>query len=52
MATEIDRVLSDRIIPVDLIVITPEDFERQRDQIGSIVQPAVREGRVLYERAA
>jgi predicted nucleotidyltransferase len=51
-ATEIDRALSDRVLPLDLIVVTPEQFERSRDLIGSIVRPATREGRVLYERAA
>ncbi len=51
-ATEIDRVLSDRDMPLDLIVITPEQFERDRNLIGTIVRPAVREGKLLYERAA
>jgi len=51
-ANEIDLALADRELPLDLIVVTPEDFERGRDQIGSIIRPAVREGQVLYERAA
>lgn len=51
-ATEIDGVLSDRTIPLDLIVVTPEEFERARHQIGSVLRPAALEGRVLYDRAA
>ena len=51
-ASEIDCALADRRIPLDLVVVTPEQFERDRDQIGTIVRPAVREGRVLYERSA
>ncbi len=51
-ATEIDGALSDRRIPLDLIVVTPEEFERARDQIGSVLRPAALEGLVLYDRAA
>ncbi len=51
-ATEIDLALADREIPLDLIVITPEQFERDRDRIGTVVRPAVREGKVVYERTA
>jgi predicted nucleotidyltransferase len=51
-ANEIDLALSDRTIPVDVIVVTPDQFVRQSDAIGSIVREAVREGRTLYERAA
>lgn len=51
-ATEIDRALSDRDVSLDLIVITPEQFERDRNLIGTIVRPAIREGQLLYERAA
>ncbi len=51
-ATEIDGTLSDRTIPVDLIVVTPEEFERARHQIGSVLRPAALEGLVLYDRAA
>ena len=51
-ASEIDMALADRLVPLDLLVVTPEEFERGRDQIGSVLQPAAREGRVLYDRAA
>ena len=51
LATEIDLLLTDRQLPLDVIVVTPEEYEQDRRQIGSIIWPAAREGRVLYERA-
>lgn len=51
-ATEIDGALADRRIPLDLIVVTPEEFERARHQVGSVLRPAALEGLVLYDRAA
>ena len=50
--TEIDMVLSDRWLPLDLIVVTPEEFQAYKDVVGHIVYPAAREGKVLYEHAA
>jgi predicted nucleotidyltransferase len=32
----------------DVVVVTPEDVERDGDTIGYIIRPALREGRVLY----
>ncbi len=32
----------------DVVVVTPEDVERDRDTIGYIIRPARRDGRVLY----
>jgi predicted nucleotidyltransferase len=51
-ANEIDLTLADRIVPVDLIVVTPEQYDRQKDMIGTIVREAVLDGKVIYERAA
>lgn len=51
-ANEIDLALADRLVPMDLLVVTPDQFERQKDAIGTIVHQAAREGTVLYERAA
>jgi len=50
-AVEIDLALSDRRFPLDLIVVTPDEFERYRDVVGHILYPAVREGKVLYDAA-
>jgi predicted nucleotidyltransferase len=51
-ANEIDLALADRTVPMDLIVVTPEQFERQKNSPGTIVGEAAREGTVIYERAA
>jgi len=51
-AAEIDLALADRRLPLDLLVVTPEDLERDRDQPGTLLRPALREGKVLYERPA
>lgn len=50
-AVEIDLALSDRRFPLDLIVVTPEEFEKYRNVAGHIVCPAAREGKVLYDAA-
>ena len=50
-SVEIDLALSDRTFPLDLIVVTPEEFEKYRDVVGHIVYPAIREGKVLYATA-
>ncbi|MGB9777355.1 MAG: nucleotidyltransferase domain-containing protein [Anaerolineae bacterium] len=36
--------------PVDIIVVTPEDIERYGNAVGLIIEPALREGKVVYER--
>lgn len=51
-ANEIDLALADRTVPTDVIVVTPEQFDREKNLIGTIIGEAAREGRALYERAA
>ncbi|MFH1069174.1 MAG: nucleotidyltransferase domain-containing protein [Candidatus Glassbacteria bacterium] len=51
-AMEIDYALADRELPLDLIVVTPEQFEREKELIGTVVHPAARDGKILYEKAA
>ena len=51
-ANEIDLALADRTIPMDLIVVTPRQFERQKHVVGTIAHEAFRNGRILYEHAA
>lgn len=36
------------VAPVDVIVVTPEDIELCRDVVGTIIGPALREGKVIY----
>ena len=49
-ANEIDLALADRTVPLDVIVVTPEQFERERDVIGTVLYKAVREGKILYKQ--
>lgn len=51
-ANDIDRLLGDRTIPMDIIVVTRRQFERQKHVVGTIAREAFRRGRVLYDRAA
>lgn len=48
LAQDIYMNLSGVGVGVDLIVLTPEDLEAQRDDVGSIVGQALDEGRVIY----
>jgi len=51
-ANEIDLLLSDRAIPMDFLVLTPEQYQQQRHIPGSIFREVESKGLVLYERAA
>ena len=35
---------------VDVVVVTPEDIDRYRDVHCLVINPALREGRTVYER--
>jgi predicted nucleotidyltransferase len=51
-STRIRRALRGLLVPIDIIVATPDQVERYRDSPGLIYGPALREGRVLYDHAA
>ena len=51
-ATAIDMALMGIELPTDILVVTPEDVERGRQQISTVIYPALREGKVLYDAAA
>jgi len=51
-ATQIDLALAGIAIPTDIIVVTPEELEKHRHCIGTIIREALHEGKVLYDRAA
>jgi uncharacterized protein len=51
-AIEIDLILADSKLPKDVIVVTPDELEKYRDMAGTVIYPAIREGKILYERAA
>ncbi|MFA7373072.1 MAG: hypothetical protein WC074_05890 [bacterium] len=42
----------DEKLPLDIIVVTPEEFEYNKDQIGAIIHPVASEGKVLCARIA
>jgi predicted nucleotidyltransferase len=48
-AVEIDLALSDRTFPLDIIVVTTDEFEKYQNVIGHILYSVMREGRVVYD---
>ena len=48
LAQRIYRCLVGLEAPVDVLVVTPEDVEAFKDEPGTIIGPALREGRVVY----
>jgi predicted nucleotidyltransferase len=44
------RVLRGLLVPVDIIVASPEQIQRHRNTIGLIYNSALAEGRIVYER--
>ncbi len=42
--------LHDISVPKDIIVATPDQVRRQKNIVGTIIRPALREGKVLYAR--
>ena len=48
-ATAIDVALMGIDLPTDILVVTPEDVERGRHQISTVIYPALREGKILYD---
>jgi predicted nucleotidyltransferase len=52
ITNQIDIALADRVLPLDLVVVTPSQFEREQLIPGTIVREAVRGGKILYDRAA
>jgi predicted nucleotidyltransferase len=49
-AVEIYRALAGMGLSKDVIVVNADEVERYRDVPGTIIRPALREGKVLYER--
>ena len=47
-----DRALGGLGIARDVIVLTPEEYERDRKIPGTVARPASLEGKVLYDSAA
>ncbi len=49
IAQDIYRNLRGVLMPVDIVVATEQDVELHGQAIGSILRPALREGKVIYE---
>ena len=50
LAQEIYKNLRGILTPVDIVVATEQDIQQHGHAIGSILLPALKEGRVVYER--
>ena len=50
-AVDIGRALSDVPVAKDIIVSTPEELERSRTRIGSVLRYAQQEGKVLWKNS-
>jgi predicted nucleotidyltransferase len=48
LARQIYRSLFGIPVPVDVIVVTPEDVEAFRGKVGTTIGPALQEGREVY----
>ncbi len=51
LAIQVRLAVLDVPAPIDVVVTDPDEIERRGHMVGSILRPALREGRVLYERA-
>ena len=47
---EMRIALHDIAVPKDILLATPEEIAQDRDLVGTIIRPALREGKVLYAR--
>ncbi len=49
-AIEIRRALSNFPVCKDVIVTTPDEIKRRGDLIGTVLRPALKEGKIIYEQ--
>lgn len=47
---EMRVALHDIPVAKDILLATPEELQRDKDLVGTIIRPALREGKVLYAR--
>ncbi len=48
---EMRIALHDIRVPKDIVVATPEELAQRRHVVGTIIKPALQEGKVLYARS-
>ena len=46
------RALRGQLVPIDILVATPEQLERHRNTVGLIYRTVLSEGKLVYERPA
>lgn len=51
-AVAVRRAVAAVPVPLDVIAVDPEELRRRGDEIGSVLRPALREGKVVHDRAA
>jgi predicted nucleotidyltransferase len=51
LMVEMDRSLRGLNFARDIVVLTPEEFERDRHIPGTLARPVFQEGQVLYEQS-
>ena len=52
LTTEIDLALADRELPLDLLVVRPDEICKYKDIVGHVLYPVLREGKVVYDSTA
>ena len=50
IVVEMDRALRGIGFARDIFLLTPDEFNRDREIPGTIARPAAKEGKILYER--
>ncbi|MGI8575827.1 MAG: nucleotidyltransferase domain-containing protein [Egibacteraceae bacterium] len=51
-AVAVRRATASLPVPLDIIAVDPEEIRRRGNEIGSVLRLALREGRVVHDRAA
>ena len=50
MMIAMDRALRGSGFARDIVILTPDEFERDKEIPGTVARPAWREGKILYDR--
>jgi uncharacterized protein len=50
MTISLRKLLRDLPVPKDIVVTDDEEIAQRKDKVGSVLRPALREGKVMYER--
>jgi len=48
--SRIRRALWRFLVPIDVLLVTPEEVEKWKDSVNHIIARSLREGRIVYER--